>query len=556
MKSSPLSDLLWKNPIIQMQMNRRLRRKAVIIWGLITFIPCLFIFLNTYDAAHFVPYEGDPEQEAVASEQAFKACFIPMLIAQAIILLFVGIGSVAGQLGEEKETGLLDYHRMTPMTPAAKIIGYLFGLPCREYLLFFITVPFSIVATVFGKLPIGKVLLLYAILICLTITYHLTAMVAGMLAKRPRRASWFARVMVLILYIFLPAASQAGLHVFGHITFIPTLFSLFKSELKDSVMFKDEDFASIWETVPFYYWELPPALFSFVVLGLMMTMFSFILLRKWKKDTYHPFTKKFAIGVSFIVQILIVGSFVPILAKDKGLPNFHFISSDWTLAIVQYIHLLISLGICILLLHIITPIQHTLKNGLRRARKGNLKKIPFNWDAASSFPSCIVFLLTVVLSYGYLTYVGTEYMKVNQEVFTTSRIVLPLMLFTSIVLYVQSVRTIWQSAGFFGFLGLFWLVPLLCGMTISAFTADETPFIYLGIPNPITALYHTFSPPLEPANDREVFNRNISLCCHSVVAGFFIFRAWVFRKKIMDETEAEEINSSPPEINPASESAR
>ena len=549
-----------------MQMNRRLRKKDILIWSLLTFLPCLFVFLNTYDAAFFVPYEGNVEQESIARTQAFKACFLPMLIAQGIILLFVGIGSVAGQLGEEKESGLLDYHRMTPMSPAAKIIGYLFGLPCREYLLFLLTVPFSFIATVFGKLPIGKVLLLYAILICLTITYHLTAMVAGMLAKRPRRASWFARVMVLMLYIFLPAASQAGLHIFGHITIIPTLFSLFKEELKDSSMFRDEDFAEIWETVSFYYWDLPPALFSFVILGLMMTMFTFILLRKWKKDTYHPFTKKFSIGVFLIVQFLVVGSFVPILAADKGLPNFRYVSSDHVLAIVNYVHLLISLGICILLLHIITPFQHTLKNGLRRAKKSNLKKIPFNWDASSSFPSALVYLAIVLLGYVYLLQVGRKHMDLDAELLTTARMVLPLCLFTVMILYIQSTRTIWQSAGFFGFLGLFWLVPLLCGMTISAFSADESAFLYLGIPNPIMSLYHIFTPPFE-AIDEKSAHKTIALLCHGTVGIFFVFQAMIWRKKIKDETDAEEFssgsdqkipgNSGPnPPISPASESAQ
>ena len=551
--STHMADILWNNPIIHMQMNRRLRKKAVVIWGLMTFIPCLFVFLNTYDATYFVPDPDNLEMEAQARTQAFKACFIPMLIAQAIILLFAGIGSVAAQLGEEKESGLLDYHRMTPMTPAAKIIGYLFGLPCREYLLFFLTVPFSMVATIFGKLPIGKVLLLYTILFCLVIAYHLTAMVAGMLAKRPRRASWLARVSVLMLYISLHAVSQAGLHIFGHITFIPSLFSLFKDELSETHWFRNEDFAEIWESVPFFFWDLPPALFTFFILGLMMVICVFVLLRKWKKDTYHPFTKKFAIGLFITIQFLIVGSFVPLIVEDNGLPNFRFISSEYTLASIHFIYILISVGICILLLHIITPNQHTLKNGLRRVRKSNMRKVPFNWDAASSLPSCIAFLLVIFVGYIYLINMGKTHMAL--EDFDPTSLYIPLGLAFLMILYIQSSRTMWQSAGFFGFLALFWLVPLLCGMTISAFSSEEDPFFLLGIPNPIMAIYHCFTPPFE-AIEEGGSHKTLSIICHGSVAVIFLVKAINWRKKIYQETQSEEISSTNQEITQVSESAQ
>ncbi len=180
-----LHELLWRNPILLMGVRRQLRPKAVIVWGLITFITCLFIFLNVYNSWSFSNYGGQSEANALA----LKTCFIPMLIAQGIILMFLGTGSVAGGMAEEKESGLLDYQRLTPMMPLSKIIGYLFGLPSREYLLFALTLPFTLIATIGGQIPFMKVLLLYAIFFCVVLAYHLTAMVAGMLARNPRRAS-------------------------------------------------------------------------------------------------------------------------------------------------------------------------------------------------------------------------------------------------------------------------------------------------------------------------------------------------------------------------------
>ena len=88
-----LATVLWRNPILRMQMRRRLRPKPVIIWGLLVFIPCLFVFLNVYNAVSFTPAGVDAGE---AKTLALKTCFLPMLITQGIILMFLGTGSVAG----------------------------------------------------------------------------------------------------------------------------------------------------------------------------------------------------------------------------------------------------------------------------------------------------------------------------------------------------------------------------------------------------------------------------------------------------------------------------
>ena len=75
---------------------------------------------------------------------AARDAFYPILFFQMVILLFMGTGSVAGGISRESADGMIDYQRLTPMTPLAKIVGYLFGLPVREYVLFAVTLPFTI----------------------------------------------------------------------------------------------------------------------------------------------------------------------------------------------------------------------------------------------------------------------------------------------------------------------------------------------------------------------------------------------------------------------------
>ena len=530
----------------------------MIVWGMLTLIPTLFIFLNTYNAANYTAYNASAEEIEAAKLTSIKACFLPVFFVQAFILLFIGTGTVAGNFAEEKESGLIDYHRMTPMSPAAKIIGFLLGLPCREYLMAIVTLPFTLITVFGGKLPLPKVLLVYAILLCLALTYHLTAMASGMLAKKPRMASWFSRILVILLYTFLPVISHIGLSVFGYVTFLPTLYGLFQVELKGSFMFQGNDQVEFFEVVPFYFWQLPPVLFTFLILGLMMSVFAFMLLRKWQKDTYHPFTKRFAIGVFAVIQILVLGSLIPILLGEQRSDMMNWMGPRETFGMVQFLHLLISLGISILLIHLITPTRHTLQNGLRRARKHQLSKLPFNWDSASSFPTCGAFIGMGIVAYLVLQFIAQTKMNLDRENFSVLRTFLPLVLFSAMVLYLQASRTIWAKAGFFGFLALFWLVPLLCGMTLSAFDGNEEPLIYLGIPNPIFAFLHIYTPPLEGLTEDNLA-KILTLVCHVGVAILLQSKAIRWRNgvtKSMDAEESHEVPLPDVDLKPAAESAQ
>ena len=445
-------------------------------------------------------------------------------------------------MAEEKESGLLDYQRLTPMTPLSKIIGYLFGLPCREYLLFAFTIPFTLIATIGGQLPIGKVILLYAIFFCVVTAYHLTAMVAGMLARKPRRASWFARILIILLYVFLPVLIQAGLTVFGHLTILPTLWGLFASELEGMA---DHDFIELWEVVPFYAWNLPPALFSFVILGLLMTVFIFILLRKWQQDTNHAFTKRFALGVFAVVQILLLGSLLPHLDPEAERINIFLRQmlpfADGLTAAILFIHLLLSLSVILLCVHLTTPYRHTRQKGLRRATKIGLGKLPFNWDAAPTFATTLAYLLFTAIAYGTLASYGLNALGAEHGT-SPALLVLPYALVIAIALYIQGTRTIWQAPGFFGFLALLWMVPTLTGMTLSAFSMSEDPLLYLGTTNPLQALFYTLALPFEALSKDTFANHDknysfatfttLSLLFHAALAALFQFKALKWRRTL------------------------
>ena len=122
------------NPLVIKGIRERLRIKQLIAWGLFALIITSFAYLTAYLEASDSQWVYDDEMEEwipgkPSPINGARAAFPVLLIAQGFILLFLGTGRVASGTAEEREIGLLDYQRMTPMNPFAKIVGYLFGLP-------------------------------------------------------------------------------------------------------------------------------------------------------------------------------------------------------------------------------------------------------------------------------------------------------------------------------------------------------------------------------------------------------------------------------------------
>ena len=129
------------NPLIQKGIRERLRTKHLIASGLFSLILCSTIYLSFYLYGASDQEIFDAETQTYLSSEGIPAngareAFTKLLAFQGFLLMFLGTGRVASVTAEEKESGLLDYQRMTPMNPLPKIVGYIFGLPSREYFMF------------------------------------------------------------------------------------------------------------------------------------------------------------------------------------------------------------------------------------------------------------------------------------------------------------------------------------------------------------------------------------------------------------------------------------
>ncbi|HLF09636.1 MAG TPA: hypothetical protein VJA26_00345, partial [Gammaproteobacteria bacterium] len=173
---------IWRNPAFLRFWRSRLRLRKAIFWYLLTLIITTFVVSIIYIGRTnaFTP-----------PQNAARGLWIPLLIIQGLILMVKGTGSVSAGLIQDKIDETLDYQRLTPVTPIRNLVGYLFGLPVLEYVMFALTLPHLIFIVVVGRIPFGTLLSVYLAFFVCAILYHTTAIAAGMVMRR-----WFLGYIV------------------------------------------------------------------------------------------------------------------------------------------------------------------------------------------------------------------------------------------------------------------------------------------------------------------------------------------------------------------------
>ena len=301
---------IWLNPIFRRYTRSRLRLAPLITW--------IVIVLTFTSTLFFLFYYGSEFRLQGSSAQAAQDACIPVLFIQMLILLFMGTGSVAGGISREAADGMVDYQRLTPMTPLSKIVGYLFGLPIREYVLFATTLPFTIYCIFVGNIPLGVVAEVYGMLFTSAILYHLTGCVAGTVVKRRHFAGRVAQIMVIFLYFVLPGLlGPLGFVLFEYLTMRPILTEQFESVRGPA--FNALPSPEKIGGVPLFDWKLNTLSFSLLIQCSLIIIFMVILYRKWRQPTHHLLGKNFAIIVHLWILTLITGNALPLIKNENEL---------------------------------------------------------------------------------------------------------------------------------------------------------------------------------------------------------------------------------------------
>tara|TARA_B100002019_G_scaffold283847_1_gene290772 strand:- start:1698 stop:2945 length:1248 start_codon:yes stop_codon:yes gene_type:complete len=363
---------------------------------------------------------------------------------------------------------------------------------------------------VVGKIPMLNLIHLYAVFFCSVLLYHLTAHVIGLVVARPRAASWVARLAVLGLYVFLPILGHAGISFLSFLTIIPTYFGkilphLLSEDTEKLGRFKGQAVA-FWQEVPFFTQIISPTTFTFVMQSLILLALFGTAYRKWRLDSLSALSKPMGIGLFLILQFLLLGSLWPFFSLGEasgllghalqldpaktGLPNQlkHDAQPAVAMIVVQSTFYLLNLAALLFLTNICCPNPHRRLKGMQRKKKLGIPKIPALADEAAGTMFVLTLSFIVVLVFGCLHFLAVSSDQVNSVSTSINSVFLPGLIFLFTALSLRAAREQWFNLGFWGYVGIVWLTPILACLVLAVddFLGNSELMLHLSSLSPIT----------------------------------------------------------------------
>lgn len=326
---------------------------------------------------------------------AERAALIPLGIFQALILFVLGTAQVSGGMTAETDEGVIDYQRLIPMSPISKVLGYLFGLPVREYVMFFATLPFTGWALWRGKVEWAVWAPSYAVFITSAMTYHLTGLVTGTVVRNRRWAFLVSIGLVFCLYTVVPQMARFGLVFFKYLTITPVFMESLPGLLPRTAGAIVATGQQLAPEVKFFNLGFPEAIFTVFCQGGLILTFIVMLCRRWRRTESLLLGKIWATGFFVWVQLLLLGNALPLIEPGNLFPSREvsrrlldwsgWAPKAWEAVAMSGVYGLVTFALLAAMTHIITPSAEIQIRGWRRVRKEGRTSLPVFADAATAF---------------------------------------------------------------------------------------------------------------------------------------------------------------------------
>jgi len=350
------AELLFDNPILMKHVRSRLRPTQVVPWVAVAVVLGACVAW----AGHNVPWVGDPSAAMI------------LVGMQILTLTFGGANQINASLGGARESGILDFHRVSPVPPSAATLGFFLGAPIREYVLTVATLPFALFSAYQvdtsdpGKGFSWLAQLEVAMLVTTWVIHAVTVLVC-LTRKRPR-GSILGTVATVVLLIILSYLGSIGLY-FGAQELLErtprlNLFGLM---------------------VPWLPWLL---LYEAPLLGFL----GLAAARKMRAERAHAYTKAQALACMTTLTVLMVGGLWQIARLLYEASPFEPTPVDAIMLAAVYVLALVAM----ILTATITPDAGEYVKGLRRAGHEGRRR-PSPWSDAGSNRVALFLLCALVL---------------------------------------------------------------------------------------------------------------------------------------------------------------
>jgi hypothetical protein len=208
---------LGNNALFVKFVRSRLRKAALLPGLIVVGFVCIGIII--LDERMFKPRDPDSRY----AQQLF-------FILQGLILFLMGGSQVAAAVSHINESGIIDFHRVTPMPSKVQTVGILLGAPIREFAFYSITLPFSLFCALAGPVGITDWCKLLLVQLGAALMYYTLAMVAGLSARTGKGASGRFVTMLAALNIAASQMYQFGVYGPTLLTVVPVYEEVFPDQ--------------------------------------------------------------------------------------------------------------------------------------------------------------------------------------------------------------------------------------------------------------------------------------------------------------------------------------
>ncbi len=329
----------FSNPILVKHVRSRLRPQSALS------AVAVVIMLNLCLA--FAGYQLDWYQHGYVAGG--------IMAMQIVILGIMGSAQVNASVNGARASGVLDFHRVTPMTPSELMFGFFLGAPIREYALFASTIPFTIFCMAFGIPTFLGFLQLILLVLSTAWILHAISMLSALISNSKNPSGNAVGMIVFLLFFFAYIVLGATQSVYA-----------VESEFR----------------LRFFGISLP---WLPVILLYELPMLFFLLLavtRKMESQRMHPLSKPQAIAALLTFSTLIVGG----IWRQENYQYFQLAT----------LYLLVVPSLLLTAMTVSSQAEYI--KGLHRAQKQGRPRLPWWNDLSVSVPGLTILPAIVLVA--------------------------------------------------------------------------------------------------------------------------------------------------------------
>ncbi|WP_152051564.1 hypothetical protein [Tautonia marina] len=401
-------DILLDNPILTKHARSRLRRNRVIPWSIVVVTLCAIVCWSYYQI----------------NQLSGTTPLTLIIMLQVVTLVFAGAGEIGSSVGGARESGILDFHRVSPVPPHWLAVGFVLGAPLLQYWLTLLTMPFAVFLAAVG--PAGWQGLLafeFPLLLAAGLVHTLT-LLGAMISKKPKAGNR-GLIGLVVFGLFL-----------GQGLFFGVQYMLFDLSGR---MVRIDFFG---QPVP---WMPLVVAYELILIGFLFVP----SVRRMRSDRAHLYTKRQAVAFLSTLMVLVLG----VTWNLKGV--------DGVVLVMLYAMVFIA----ILLAATLTPDRSEYIKGVRRALRMGRRR-PNPWSDSGVNRLALVVLCGIVLIGTTIAWEVIEGRGANGTAAYSQTIAIGVLTVAYVGLGLQAAQLFMRKHGqtlFVLFLFFAWLVPMVVG---------------------------------------------------------------------------------------------